>query len=53
MVVARRGAPRAAAGVDQREYLYWKDDTHWNAAGIEVTADAVRAAWQKLAPPSR
>lgn len=25
----------------QHEYLYWRDDTHWNAQGVKLAADAL------------
>jgi hypothetical protein len=28
----------AEKGLAQKSYLYWRDDTHWNANGIEVAA---------------
>jgi hypothetical protein len=36
---------RAAEGLSRHEYLYWRDDTHWNARGIALAADAV---WQEV-----
>jgi len=38
-------AAQAAAGLPRHEYLYWRDDTHWNATGIRLAADAV---WQEV-----
>jgi acetyltransferase AlgX (SGNH hydrolase-like protein) len=39
---------RAAAGLAARQYLYWRDDTHWNARGIGIAAAAVaRDGFQK------
>ena len=38
---------RAAAGLARYEYLYWRDDTHWNARGIALAADAV---WREVRP---
>ena len=26
-------------------YIYWRDDTHWNAEGVAIAAEAIRAAW--------
>ena len=34
---------RAEALLPRDEYLYWRDDTHWNAAGIRETAEAIAA----------
>jgi hypothetical protein len=31
---------QAALRLPRHEYLYWRDDTHWNAAGIELAAEA-------------
>jgi hypothetical protein len=38
-------AAQAAAGLPRHEYLYWRDDTHWNARGIRLAADAI---WQEV-----
>jgi hypothetical protein len=35
----------AAAGIGDRRYVYWRDDTHWNAAGISVGASEVARVW--------
>jgi hypothetical protein len=32
---------QAAARLPRKEYLYWRDDTHWNAAGIRLAAETV------------
>ena len=37
----------AAQGLPRREYLYWRDDTHWNAQGIKLAADALWSELQK------
>lgn len=37
----------AAAGVDAGEYIYWRDDTHWNAAGIAIAAAEIARAWDR------
>jgi hypothetical protein len=37
---------RAAEDLSRREYLYWLDDTHWNARGMELAAGAV---WREAA----
>ena len=26
-------------------YLYWRDDTHWNGRGVAIAADAIRRRW--------
>lgn len=38
-------ATQAAAHLARHEYLYWLDDTHWNAQGIDLAAAAIHAAW--------
>ncbi|MGH9659581.1 MAG: alginate O-acetyltransferase AlgX-related protein, partial [Bryobacteraceae bacterium] len=45
-VVNPTGALRreAAAALDRGEYLYWRDDTHWNAAGVRVAAREIARA---------
>ena len=32
----------AAKGLQERQYLYWRDDIHWNGEGTEVAASAIR-----------
>jgi hypothetical protein len=32
---------RAKAGLGQRSYLYWPDDTHWSPQGVGIAADLV------------
>jgi hypothetical protein len=41
---------RAAEELDRGGYLYWKDDTHWNAQGIQLAADEIARAWPEVAP---
>ncbi len=36
---------QAASGLPRHKYLYWRDDTHWNAAGIRLAAEAV---WREI-----
>lgn len=36
----------AARAVDQREYLYWLDDVHWNTRGIAVAASVIQEQWR-------
>jgi hypothetical protein len=43
----RRAAEEA---LPQGRTLYWLDDTHWNAAGIRVAAEAVEKFWRALPP---
>jgi hypothetical protein len=38
----------AAEALDRRATIYWRDDTHWNARGIEIAAKAIRGAWAPL-----
>ena len=35
----------AADGLPRRDYLYWQDDTHWNARGIGIAADQL---WEQI-----
>jgi SGNH hydrolase-like domain, acetyltransferase AlgX len=42
---------QAAADLERGEYLYWRDDHHWNARGIAVAAGEIRRAWDDLRPP--
>lgn len=35
---------QAEALLDHDEYLFWLDDTHWNAAGIRVAAEAIKGS---------
>ena len=35
----------AATELPSGRYVYWRDDTHWNRAGVAVAADAVQRAW--------
>jgi hypothetical protein len=39
-------AAGATAAAENYEYLYWRDDTHWNAAGIRVAAAEIAARLQ-------
>lgn len=41
---------RAAEELDRGGYLYWKDDTHWNAQGIQLAADEIAKAWPAREP---
>jgi len=31
----------AASEYQRGRYIYWLDDTHWNAEGIEIAASAI------------
>jgi hypothetical protein len=31
----------AASGLGRGEYIYWRDDTHWNPRGIRIAAEAI------------
>jgi hypothetical protein len=46
----------AADDLPKHEYIYWRDDTHWNAAGINIAAnsvwDLVRNSQQSSLAPS-
>ncbi|MBM3561390.1 MAG: hypothetical protein FJX53_16260, partial [Alphaproteobacteria bacterium] len=37
-------AEAAQAGLAHGRLVYWRDDTHWNAAGIDVAAAAIAAS---------
>lgn len=37
--------------LDRGEYLYWRDDTHWNATGIGVAARELGRAWNSPCSP--
>jgi hypothetical protein len=43
--LAPRFAARAAEELARHEYLYWLDDIHWNARGIDLGAVAIREVW--------
>jgi hypothetical protein len=32
---------RAADDYERGEYIYWRDDTHWNRRGVELCVDAI------------
>ncbi len=40
---------RAREDLANGQYIYWLDDTHWNARGIAVAAESARKAWFKEA----
>jgi hypothetical protein len=35
------------AGLPERKYVYWRDDTHWNPAGVRVAARAIAERLRK------
>jgi hypothetical protein len=39
---------RAEAGIDRREYVYWRNDTHWNQQGIGVAAEEIVRRFPEL-----
>ncbi|PYM92494.1 MAG: hypothetical protein DME04_14905 [Candidatus Rokuibacteriota bacterium] len=41
----------AASAVAEGIHLYFQDDTHWNAHGIDVAARAVARAWREVLGP--
>lgn len=43
----------AAAALDRGSYIYWRDDTHWNARGIALAAAEIARVWQKMARQRR
>ena len=34
----------AARRLDEGGYIYWRDDTHWNQAGVELATERLIAA---------
>jgi len=44
---------QAARELDRGNYLYWLDDTHWNAAGIAVSANEIHQRCKDLWPTRR
>ena len=44
-------AAQAAAHLARHEYLYWLDDTHSIAQGIDLAASAIHAAWPLAGSP--
>jgi hypothetical protein len=38
---------RAAELLPQGRYVYWRDDTHWNADGMDAAAEAIAAALKR------
>lgn len=36
---------RAAGDLARGEYVYWRDDTHWDGRGVSVAADAIARRW--------
>lgn len=36
---------KAREAATQKQYVYWRDDTHWDGAGVAVAAAAIRDAW--------
>jgi hypothetical protein len=38
----------AEAGIDRREYVYWRNDTHWNNRGIGIAADEIVRSYPDL-----
>jgi hypothetical protein len=45
---ALREAARVALA--RREFLYFRGDTHWNAAGIQIAAKVIAHSWQQEPP---
>jgi hypothetical protein len=43
----------AAEGLPSRSYIYWRDDTHWNGAGVELAAGAIASAVRELTGASK
>jgi hypothetical protein len=44
-------AGQVAAHLARHKYLYWLDDVHWNAQGIDLAAAAIHAAWPLAGSP--
>jgi hypothetical protein len=40
----------AADGIEHGKFLYWRDDTHWNADGVRVAADQIHAQYESAFP---
>lgn len=38
----------ARAALPSHRYIYWRDDTHWNVAGVRVAAEAVAPTLRRL-----
>jgi hypothetical protein len=38
----------AEAGIDRREYVYWRNDTHWNHRGISIAAEEIVRRFPEL-----
>jgi len=38
--------------VANRDYIYWRDDTHWNPEGVQIAADSIWADLREMAIPS-
>lgn len=43
--LTERFQDQARRDLEQGTYLYWLDDTHWNANGVAVAADLARRTW--------
>jgi hypothetical protein len=39
---------RAEAGIDRREYVYWRNDTHWNRQGIRIATEEIVRRFPEL-----
>jgi hypothetical protein len=40
-----RALERAAvSGLERHEYVYWRDDTHWNERGVAIAAEEIARA---------
>lgn len=39
---------QAQARLEGGEYVYWRNDTHWNPAGVKIAADAIIQAFPEL-----
>lgn len=39
---------QAASDLERGEYVYWRDDGHWNPRGIALVASEIRRTWDEL-----
>jgi len=39
---------QAEAGTDRHEYAYWRNDTHWNLAGVKIASAEIARAFPEL-----
>jgi SGNH hydrolase-like domain, acetyltransferase AlgX len=39
---------QAGPGSDRHEYLYWRNDTHWNPRGVNIASGEIARAFPEL-----